>query len=52
MTVAQQPEGIGRRACREKFPSLKDLQLYQPNQNEMLFQYLCIAVALPWMFHR
>ncbi len=34
MTVAQQPEGIGQRACGEKVLSFKDLQLYQQNQNE------------------
>lgn len=31
MTIAQQPEGIGRRACGEKVLSFKDLQLYQQN---------------------
>ena len=34
MTVAQQPEGIGRRACGGKVLSFKDLQLYQQNQND------------------
>jgi hypothetical protein len=33
MTVAQQPEGMGQRACGGKVLSLKDLQLYKQSQN-------------------
>jgi hypothetical protein len=53
MTVAQQPEGIGRRACGEKGLSLKDLQLYQQSQNAKIgFKALLVAPNHTIRFHR
>ncbi len=54
MTVAQQPEGIGRRACGEKVLSLKNLQLYQQSQNAKIgFRELLVAAPNHTIrFHR
>ena len=52
MTVTQQPEGIGQRACGGKVLSLKDLQLYQPNQNAKIgFRALLVAPNYTIRFH-
>jgi hypothetical protein len=53
MTVAQQPEGSGRRACGKKVLSLKDLQLYQQNHNAKIsFRAFLVALNHTIRFHR
>ena len=50
ITVAEQPERIGRRACGQIFISYKDLLIYQRNQNAKI-GFSTLLVAPPEAHH-